>query len=108
MRKFVGATLLVFAILFALPAAFAQGASHSNSLVIVFKDGHRQALNLNDIQRLEFPGAVPAGFISTPGPSLARFLGKWEVGVGNGENFDITLRDDGSAAVTEIGGCGSW
>jgi hypothetical protein len=100
MQKFISAAALVFAIFFALPAAFAQAAPHSNSLVIVYKDGHRQSLNLNDIQRIEFPGAVPAGFISTPGPSRARFLGKWEVGEGNGDNFYISLREDGSALRT--------
>jgi len=100
MQKFISAAALVFAIPFVLPAAFAQAAPHSNSLVIVYKDGHRQSLNLNDIERIEFPGAVPAGFISTPGPSRARFLGKWEVGEGNGENFYISLREDGSALRT--------
>jgi len=100
MKKFVSTAALVFAILFALPIVFAQAAPHSNSLVIVYKDGHRQSLNLNDVQRIEFSGAVPAGLISTPGPSRARFLGKWEVGDGNGSNFYISLRDDGSALRT--------
>jgi hypothetical protein len=100
MRHVVSATVLGIAILFALPATQAQTGSRSNTLVIVYRDGHRQSLNLNDIERLEFPGAVPAGLISTPGPSRARFLGKWEVGQGNGDNFYITLRDDGSAQRT--------
>jgi hypothetical protein len=38
--------------------------------------------------------------ISVPGPSRAHFLGKWEVGQGNGENFYITLNDDGTAQRT--------
>ncbi len=100
MHKLVSATALAIAILFALPAARAQASSHSNSLVIVFKDGHRQSINLDSVQRLEFPGAVPAGLISVPGPSRAHFLGKWEVGEGNGENFYITLNDDGTAQRT--------
>jgi hypothetical protein len=100
MHKLVSATALAIAILFALPAARAQASSHSNSLVIVFKDGHRQSINLDSVQRLEFPGAVPAGMISVPGPSRAHFLGKWEVGQGNGENFYITLNDDGTAQRT--------
>ena len=98
MHKLVSAIALAIAILFALPAARAQAGS--NSLVIVFKDGHRQTINLDNIQRLEFPGAVPAGLISVPGPSRAHFLGKWEVGEGNGENFYITLNDDGTAQRT--------
>jgi hypothetical protein len=100
MHKLVSATALAIAILFALPAARAQAGSHANALVIVYKDGHRQSINLDTIQRLEFPAAVPAGLISTPGPSRGRFLGKWEVGQGNGENFYITLNDDGTALRT--------
>jgi hypothetical protein len=100
MRRFVSAAAIALAVLFALPAVQAQAGAGPNTLVIVFKDGHRQNVNLSDIERLEFPGAVPAGMISTPGPSRARFLGKWEVGEGNGENFTITLRDDGTALRT--------
>ncbi len=97
MRRLSSAIVIAIAILFALPAAIAQTGSHPNSLVIVFKDGHRQTVNLDAIERLEFPGAVPAGMINVPGPSRARFMGKWEVGQGNGENFDIVLHEDGTA-----------
>jgi len=97
MRRLISAFALALAILFALPAAFAQNASRANTLIIVFKDGHRQSINLDSIERLEFPGAVPAGMINVPGPSRGRFLGKWEVGEGNGENFYIVLREDGTA-----------
>lgn len=97
--SFSAAALLLAAI---LPAARAQ-SSGSNSLVIVFRDGHRQTLNLNDIERLEFPGPVPAGLLSVPGPSRAHFLGKWEVGDGAGSNFTIALREDGSALRTMSG-----
>lgn len=81
--------------LFAVLPACAQ--SSSDTLVIVFRDGHRQSLKLADVERLEFSGPVPSGLLSYPGPSRAHFLGKWEVGEGNGENFTITLRDDGTA-----------
>ena len=97
MRKFLSLTPAVLAILFAIPACQAQAGSAGNALVLVFKDGHRQRVNLDQLERLEFPGAVPAGLISTPGPSRARFFGKWEVGEGNGSNFYITLREDGTA-----------
>lgn len=100
MRKLLSVTAFAIAFLFALPASQAQAGSTGNSLVIVYKDGHRQRINLDEVTRLEFPGAVPAGMISTPGPSRARFLGKWEVGQGNGDNFYITLRDDGTATRT--------
>lgn len=69
----------------------------TNSVVLVFKDGRRQTLNLADLDRIEFPGPVPAGLLSIPGPSRARFVGRWEVGEGNGDNFVITLHDDGTA-----------
>ncbi|HVT99906.1 MAG TPA: hypothetical protein VHE33_20570, partial [Acidobacteriaceae bacterium] len=91
MRKLLSLTLVALALLLAAPVSQAQTGSAGNTLVLVFKDGHRQRVNLNDLQRLEFPGPVPAGIISTPGPSRARFLGRWEVGEGNGSNFFITL-----------------
>ncbi len=97
MRRLSSAIVFAIAFLFALPAAIAQSGSRTNSLVIVFKDGHRQTVNIDSIERLEFPGPVPAGMINVPGPSRARFLGKWEVGEGNGENFFITLNEDGTA-----------
>jgi hypothetical protein len=98
MRRIWSAGLIsAIAFLFAMPGAWAQAGPHPNSLVIVFRDGHRQAINLDSIERLEFPGAVPAGMISVPGPSRARFFGKWEVGDGNGNNFYILLHDDGTA-----------
>jgi hypothetical protein len=101
MRRLV-TTALAIAFLFAVPLAFAAQAPgpRSNSLVIVFKDGHRQTLSLDAIERLEFSGAVPAGLINTPGPSRAHFLGKWEVGEGNGDNFTIMLNEDGTAIRT--------
>ncbi len=71
--------------------------SRPDSLVIVFKDGHRQSIPVAAIERLEFPAAVPAGLISTPGPSRAHLIGKWEVGDGQGSNFFITLNEDGTA-----------
>jgi hypothetical protein len=80
----------------------------TNSVVIVFKDGHRQTLNLADLDRIEFPGPVPAGLLSVPGPSRARFIGRWEVGEGNGENFVITLHDDGTALRSLGETRGTW
>lgn len=102
MHRVASATILAVAAFFLLPLSWAQDAS-TNNLVIVFKDGHRQRVHLDDITRLEFPGPVPAGMISTPGPSRARFLGKWEVGEGTGDNFYISLREDGTALRTMNG-----
>jgi hypothetical protein len=97
--------LPVFFLAAILPAARAQSAAapRSGSLVIVFRDGHRQTLNLAEIQRLEFPGPVPTGLLSVPGPSRAHFFGKWEVGDGAGSDFTITLREDGTAQRTMHG-----
>ena len=42
-------------------ALSAQGRASRNSagqIVIVFKDGHRQTLSLNDVARIEFPGSA--------------------------------------------------
>lgn len=96
MRTLSGTIFAALFLVATLPAARAQSAP-PGSVVIVFRDGHRQTLNLSDIQRLEFSGPVPAGLLSVPGPSRAHFLGKWEVGEGNGDNFNITLREDGTA-----------
>jgi len=95
--RFAGLTTLFALALtsgFAAPPATASG---QGTLVIVYKDGHRQSFNLADIARLEFPGAVQAGSSSTSGPSRAHFIGKWEVGDGSGNNFFITLKEDGNA-----------
>ena len=67
------------------------------TIVIVFKDGHRQTYNLADVARVEFPTADVASTSSASGPSRGHFLGKWEVGDGAGNNFFITLREDGDA-----------
>ncbi len=110
MRKMAKlAVVLVAFVVVALPAAcVAQQATGAGTVVIVFKDGHRQSIPLGDIERMEFPGPVPAGMLSIPGPSRARLLGKWEVGEGNGENFYITLKDDGTAWRSLGNEHGTW
>ena len=86
--------LAVPAIVSAAPQKAAPG-----SIVIVFKDGHKQIFNLADIERVEFPtsGEGSAMTSGAPVPSRNRFLGSWEVGDGTGNNFEIKLNDDGSA-----------
>lgn len=109
MRRFASFAVCAVAMaLFALPAAFAGQTGGAGTVVIVFKDGHRQTLNQSDIARIEFPGPVPAGLLSFPGPSRGHFLGKWEVGEGNGDNFIINLRDDGSATRSLGDEHGTW
>jgi len=66
-----------------------------NPVVIVFKDGRKQTVSTADKARIEFESAS-----SAPIPSRAHFVGKWEVGEGNGGRiFYITLEEDGEAQV---------
>jgi hypothetical protein len=78
------------------PAKAAPG-----TLTVVFKDGHRQTFNLTDIDRLEYPGGtMAASDLGPPKSQLTargRYVGKWQVGDGSGNNFYITLNEDGSA-----------
>ncbi len=108
MNRFASAAALLLLIGSFAPTASAQLKPGQNNVVIVFKDGHRQSFNLADIQRLEFSGAVPAGLISVPGPSRGHYIGKWEVGQGDGNNFYITLHEDGTALRSLGDVRGSW
>lgn len=99
MRKI---TLAMLCALLALPALSIQAKAATKpgagSISIVFKDGHRQIFNLADIDRIEFPGgpavaSAPAGDV----PPRGRFFGKWEAGDGAGNNFTITLNENGGA-----------
>ncbi|MGA2216792.1 MAG: hypothetical protein ABSG51_01810 [Terracidiphilus sp.] len=102
MRTIVSVAALSSLICLAVPACFAGAPPSSKSaaatVTIVFKDGHRQAFNLADIARIEFPGGAE---VSAPAsanlPSRGRFLGKWKVGDGQGTDFYITLDDSGDA-----------
>jgi hypothetical protein len=92
-------------LLLTVPSCFAKGApaakGSAGTIVIVFKDGHRQTFNLSDIERVEFPGGPSASADSVPynpsWPPRGRFFGKWEAGDGNGGIFTITLKEDGEA-----------
>ena len=83
-----------------IPALWAQESA--GSVVIVFKDGHRQSIPLAQIARIEFEHgatAAPAG--------RSRFTGEWKVGVGGGASgtFEIVLKPD-RTAHKDIGGGG--
>ena len=108
MRKTLTASALAAVLFLPTPAAFAASSSKaSGSIVIVFKDGHRQAFNLADIERVEFPTPdLPA--TSASGPSRGHFLGKWEAGDGTGNNFYITLEEDGNARRSIGNVHGTW
>lgn len=93
------------AVLLCLTGSLSQVAAHaaskdtSGAIVIVFKDGHRQTFNLSDVDRVEFAGtsAASADSFNSRVPSRGRFLGKWECGDGQGNDFYITLNEDGTA-----------
>ena len=113
MRKTVVFPALIA--LFALSAtanAAPPARSTPGSLVIVFKDGHRQAISLADIERVEFSGVATASSESNSAnpeaPPRGRYVGTWEVGDGNGHNFYITLKEDGDAYRTLGNVHGAW
>src|SRR5579863_7938304 len=98
MRRLTTA-LSLFVLLFIASSspARADDQSGSGNVTVILKDGHRQTFPLAVVTRIELSGSVPAYLVHFPGPSRAHFLGKWEVGEGNGDNFTITLNDDGTA-----------
>jgi hypothetical protein len=122
----VSATLLLaFA---AAAAKSAAPADDRSSVVIVYKDGHRQSLSMAEISRIDFK--PPAAIVYKDGhreklpadidriefgasdvammPGRAHFIGKWEVGEGNGDTFFITLEANGEAKKTHGEEHGTW
>jgi hypothetical protein len=116
MRKLISLTGLAALLCLAVPNCVAATPSASKSgpgtIVIVFKDGHRQSFNLSDIERVEFPVASAAANGTAPTdpllPSRGRYLGKWEVGDGAGNNFYITLKESGDAMRSLGNEHGKW
>jgi len=101
MRKVFVAASIAALFLLALPFGLAKtppaAKAAPGSIVIVFKDGHRQVFNLADIARVEFPTANEAAAVNPDMPSRGRFVGRWVVGDGGGNTFVITLKDRGDA-----------
>jgi hypothetical protein len=131
MRKTVKAVSILAILVLAATtlAGTAAAADNSGSIAIVFKDGHRQTLDIADIARIDFKSPVvivfkdghqenlpatvaridfePADSASLP--SRNHFVGKWEVGMGgDGGNFYITLGSDGQAQKTHGESHGTW
>ena len=71
---------------------------------IVYKDGHQEKFSTAEIARIEF-GNPAAGEMM---PGRGHFVGKWEVGEGNGGRFFITLEADGAARKTLGSSHGTW
>jgi hypothetical protein len=115
MRKIVRAVALTTLLCLAIPPTFAKAPSAQpktaqGTIVIVFKDGRRQSFNLADITRVEFPASAAEAADATANAVTPprHFLGKWEVGDGNGNNFYITLEESGDAKRSLGGVHGKW
>jgi hypothetical protein len=110
MRKIVSAASLFAILLITAGIGIAAPAPKAapGTIVIVFKDGHRQSFNLADIERVEFPTAGSEGTVSSSGPSRGHFFGRWEVGDGSGGTFYITLQESGDAMRSMGNVHGKW
>jgi hypothetical protein len=105
MRTIVSIAGLAAILLSSLQGGFAKTPPASKdspgTIVIVFKDGHRQTFNLSEIARVEFEGSHETAAPPPTGdqvPVRGQFIGRWVVGEGNGDNtFVITLKDSGDA-----------
>jgi hypothetical protein len=97
--------------IFILPAVAApksnSARSATDSIVIVFKDGHQQSFSMADIARIEFNTPTSPASASV---GINRFLGKWTVGEGRGmnSNFTIDLKRNGVAEKSLGSTHGSW
>ena len=102
-KRFIaaGSLLALVCAAAAISHAAPPAKGEQNSLVIVFKDGHRETFNLADVDRIEYPdGSMAAADLGAPRSQLTargRYVGKWQVGDGSGNMFYITLNEDGSA-----------
>lgn len=72
--------------------------------IVVFRDGRQQSFRMTDVQRFEFDTSTAKAF------PLGRnhFVGKWKVGEGNGDNFFITLDAEGQATKSIGATHGTW
>lgn len=116
MRKTI--TVALFFILFvAVAAPYASTASasadESGTVIIVFKDGHRQSIPASTITAMQFKSAAgvvtPIAIPAVGVPGRGRFLGKWVVGQGeNGGTFTIELQENGVAMKSHGEPHGTW
>jgi hypothetical protein len=108
MRKLAYAFTLFGIIIFMAPCALPKPApapgDDTGSIVLVFKNGHRQSFAVADIERIEFNAPATSASLTERG----RFVGEWKVGDGAGGTFLITLERDGDAAKTIGSKHGTW
>ncbi|HEV2398498.1 MAG TPA: hypothetical protein VGS27_16260 [Candidatus Sulfotelmatobacter sp.] len=115
----------LFIVAIVLSVTSTAKADDRDSLVIIYKDGHRQTLMSNQIARIDLK--APAAILYKDGhreklkaeieriefgdvvlPARAHFIGKWEVGDGAGHTFFITLEPDGDARKSIGTTHGTW
>ena len=75
-------------------------AAQGQSIVIVLKNGKQQGFAMSDVARIEFQGSAESKSPDNSAenlPGRGHFLGKWELGEGNGETFHVTLDSSGEA-----------
>jgi len=70
---------------------------------IVYKDGHREKISA-EVESIEFTDSSMTGMT----PTRSHFIGKWEVGEGNGSNFYIVLDANGNAKKSIGAEHGTW
>jgi len=112
MRRLAGVVCTLGLLSLGVCGAAAKGAADEHdSMVITFRDGHQQKIPMADIARIEFQGAASQAVVpSIPPdvPGMKHFVGKWEVGEGNGMTFLITLAANGQAHKTIGASHGTW
>lgn len=115
MRRTISSAALVGLLLVTLNArsqAAPAGNQNAGTVVIVFKDGHKQSFPASAIATMEFKSAsglsTPIALPETPTRNMRRFVGKWAVGEGNGGSFYMTLDENGTATKSIGAAHGTW
>ncbi len=116
MRKALSGVLFVvfLVVVDGLRASAAPVSAEENgTVVIVFKDGHRQSIPASTITAMEFKSAAgvvtPIAIPAVGVPGRGRFLGKWLVREDNGgASFTIELEENGNAVKSHGEPHGTW
>jgi len=113
-KRLIGVLSVVLMLGVGVPLAKAASAStdQGGTVVIVFTDGHKQNIPASAISAMEFKSAAgvvtPISLPAVSMPGRGRFLGKWMVGDGNGNSFDVTLEENGQATKSHGEPHGTW